>query len=189
MTSGFLLLTKSSKCRRTCTFISAVDRLVGIVVFPTVQDYAVRQVGAKFLKGSSVGYGQVFFLCSQRERDGNIHSALITVQRADSSTMRTHNGIDKSQTQTVAIRTASLHPALEHMTPDLRSKSGPIVFKDEQRSIIVDPELDCNRASGRQMLELVVKKVGDHAMDQAGVCFDFQRAGTAKTKLSSLLGH
>src|ERR1700728_2404359 len=105
----------------------------------------------------------------EREGDGQPGAALATVRGLNSPAMNAHDSFDERQTQAVSGRVSPLYTPLKDLREDLRFEARPVVFHDEQSGVFRAAETNCDGACGRQMLQFIVEKVGDHAMEESGV--------------------
>ena len=83
--------------------------------------------------------------------------------------MNAHDSFDKRQIQAVSGRVSPLHTTLKDLREDLRFEARPVIFHHEHSGVLQTAKTNCDGACGRQMLGLVVEKVGDHAMEESGV--------------------
>jgi hypothetical protein len=79
------------------------------------------------------------------------------------------DSIDECQAKAVPARIPSLHAALEDVKKNLRIKSWSIVFQNQRCCILFAPELDGECAVCRQVIQFVVKEIGNHAMKKRGI--------------------
>src|SRR5271170_6547199 len=118
-------------------------------------------------------------MIGERESDSQPGAAVATVRSLNRPAMNAHDSFDERQSQAVSGRVSPLHTTLKDLREDLRFEARPVVFHDEYCGIFRATETNCDGACGRQMLQFIVEKVGDHAMEESSVRRDFKPTRTA----------
>src|ERR1700733_322881 len=115
----------------------------------------------------------------ERESDGQPGAAVATVRSLNRPPMNAHDSFDERQTQAVSGRVSPFHATLKDLREDLRFEARPVVFQDEQSGVFRTAETNCDGACGRQMLQFIIEKVGNHSMKESGDSGDFKPPRTA----------
>jgi hypothetical protein len=69
------------------------------------------------------------------------------------------------------------------MEEHLRLESWTVIFENQPRCILLASQFNRERARSRQVLQLVIEEIGNHAMKQRGVSKDFRWTAAVQTDL------
>ena len=107
------------------------------------------------------------------KRNRNPGSAAFAIRGCNASSVGARDSIDECQAKAVPARIPALHAALEQMRKHLGIESRAIVFQNQRCCILFAPQFDRERAVGRQVIQFVVKEIGNHAMKKRGIGDEF----------------
>ena len=99
----------------------------------------------------------------------NPGSADFAIRGCNAPSVSARDSIDECQAKAVPARIPPLHAALEQMEEYLGIESRAIVFQNHRCCILLAPQFDGEGAVCRQVIQFVVKEIGNHAMNERGI--------------------
>ena len=97
--------------------------------------------------------------------------------------------VHKRQAEPMAIGVFSFYPALEKLGTYICLEAGSVVLDGDLSLIVVGIEFQVDGASVGQVLQLIVKQICEHAMNESGIGFDAERPITFESHLEVFLRH
>ena len=80
--------------------------------------------------------------------------------------------LDEGQTKAEPRRAAAFNARLKDILHNIRGKAGTIIFDGKNCGGFLCGERDCDSSRGGKVLEFVVEKIGDGAVEESGISLD-----------------